>query len=136
MALCFECTGCGECCTTREEYAYVYLNDREVKQLARHLKLRVSVFKQRYTFIDEDGWRQLAFRADACIFLDSDTNKCCVYAARPIQCRTFPFWRDLVKRGHWTPQARLLCEGIGRGRDHPSERVEACMAEMERSEEG
>jgi len=27
-----------------------------------------------------------------CIFYDKDINGCSIYEARPIQCRTFPFW--------------------------------------------
>ena len=69
----FECTQCGECCTNRDEYAYVYVNDEEVEDLALALGIGVSWFKRRYTFVDEDGWRQLTLGADACVFLEPGT---------------------------------------------------------------
>ena len=81
----FECTGCGQCCTNRGEYAYVYLNDEEAQELADLLGLTTASFKRRYTFIDEDGWRQLSFVSDRCIFLDPQSGACKVYAARPTQ---------------------------------------------------
>jgi hypothetical protein len=132
----FECTRCGGCCTARGEYAHVYLNPDEVGDLADELKLSVREFKRRYTFKDEYGYTQLRFESDSCIFLEPVTNRCTVYGARPTQCRTFPFWRDLIQAGKWTDEARALCEGIGRGPSHPLGDVEARMLEMELADDG
>lgn len=130
----FECTGCGLCCTNRGEYAYVYLNDDEVAALAAHLGLARGAFKRRYTFVDEYGWRQLRFRGERCVFLGAN-DRCTVYAARPVQCRTFPFWRELVSAGRFTAEARELCEGIGRGPLHSIADAEKLMDEFELSGE-
>ncbi len=131
----FECTKCGLCCTNRGEYAHVYLNDDEVRALAAYLGLAPRAFRRSYTFRDEYGWTQLKFDGDACVFLDAETNACGVYAVRPIQCATFPFWRDLLKDGEWTEEARALCEGVGRGRAWGADEVEARMRAFEQSEE-
>jgi uncharacterized protein len=131
----FECTGCGGCCTARGEYAHVYLNPDEVRDLADELALSTREFRRRYTFVDEYGYTQLRFDHDSCVFLAPDTNRCTVYGARPTQCRTFPFWRDLVRDRKWTPEARALCEGIGRGPLHTLEDAEARMIEMELADE-
>ena len=130
----FECTGCGECCKVRGEYVHVYLNREEERALADLVGLSVRSFRRRYTFVDEDGWRELRFSEKSCVFLDPETNRCTVYAARPAQCRTFPFWPELVVDGEWTPEARRLCEGVGRGRVHSRAEVEARMIQMELSE--
>jgi Fe-S-cluster containining protein len=132
----FECTGCGDCCRVRGEYAHVYLNTEELRALADLLGISVRRFKRRYTFVDEDGWRQLAFEGKRCIFLEDETDRCTVYQARPTQCRTFPFWRELVDDGTWTRQARSICEGVGCGRLHSILEVESRMADMELSERG
>ena len=131
----FECTQCGKCCTFRDEYAHVYLNRLEVKALAEHLELEVRAFRRRYTFTDEYGWTQLRTAGERCVFLDADTGRCLVYPARPTQCRTFPFWRDLVEDGEWTEEAVRICEGVGRGRLYGPEEVFARMLEQESSEE-
>ena len=112
----FECTQCGKCCTNRGDYAHVYVGRQEVKDLAAYLGMSLRKFKHKYTFVDEDGWTQLAFGSDQCVFLDAATGACGVYGARPVQCRTFPFWRDFTRNGEWTDEIRSLCEGIGRGR--------------------
>lgn len=131
----FECTGCGGCCTARGEYAHVYLNPEEAADLARELALPVREFRRRFTFVDEYGYTQLRFDDSTCVFLDRKTQRCTVYGARPTQCRTFPFWRGLVENGRFTPEARELCEGIGRGPAHRLEDVEARMLEMELADE-
>ena len=132
----FECTQCGKCCTNRGEYAYVYLSDDEVDALAKHLELSRAAFKRKYTFIDEYGWRQLRFTGSRCVFLD-EADRCGVYPARPVQCRTFPFWREMVQDdGGWSEEARSLCEGVGRGRVYSIEEAEAMMKEFEESDEG
>jgi Fe-S-cluster containining protein len=130
----FECTECGDCCTNRGDYAYVYVNREEVRQLAAHLELTTQAFRRRYTFRDEDGWTQLQVRDRACVFLDAESRRCTVYAARPVQCRTFPFWPGFVRKGRWTGDVRRLCEGIGRGKRHSRAQAEARMAEFSEAE--
>lgn len=130
----FECTQCGRCCTNRGEYAHVYVNGDESAALADFLGLSLRSFKRRYTFIDEDGWRQLNFRGKSCVFLDPETNLCQVHSARPIQCRTFPFWRSFVEHGEWTDEVRSLCEGIDRGRLYSTEEAQVHMEEMDASD--
>ncbi len=130
----FECTQCGKCCTNRGEYAHVYVSPAEVRALAEFLGLSVPRFKQRYTFVDKDGWRQLNFLGEDCVFLNPETKLCQVHPARPIQCRTFPFWREFVAGGEWSSEVRSMCEGIGRGRLHSLEEAEVQMREMESSD--
>lgn len=129
----FECTRCGKCCTNHGGYAHVYLSDREVSGLARALELDTYEFERLYTFIDEDGWTQLRTESDRCVFLQPDGG-CRVYKARPIQCRTFPFWRGFVEDGKWTADVAEICEGVGRGREYPADEVERLMVAMEESE--
>ncbi len=131
----FECTGCGACCTSRGEYAHVYLNADEARALADELAVGLAEFRKRYTFRDEYGWTQLRFEGESCVFLEPGTNRCTVYGARPTQCRTFPFWRDLVVDGRFRDGARALCEGIGRGPVIPIAEIEARMVEMELADE-
>lgn len=122
----FECTGCGACCTQRGPYAHVYVNAAERSQLAAHLEMSPKVFSRRYTFVDEQGWRQLRFVHGACTFLDPVTRRCSVYTARPIQCRTYPYWPELFGPRGWTDAAKRDCEGMGRG--VPAARAEVIAA--------
>ncbi len=129
----FECTQCGRCCTNRGEYAYVYVEPDEVRALAKLLGRSEGDFRSEYTFVDEYGWTQLVIANDRCVFLEPNGG-CGVYAARPAQCRTFPFWRDLVEDGEWTAEVREICEGVGRGRLYSRDEAQLLMIEMEESD--
>jgi Fe-S-cluster containining protein len=127
--LCFECTQCGDCCKTRGEYAYVYVSRAESRAIAELLDLPTAQFKRKHTFVDEDGWRQLRFAEGRCAFLGDD-GRCGIYAARPVQCRTFPFWPEFVDDGEWTDEVREMCEGIGRGPRYTVAEAEERMLEF------
>lgn len=114
-ALRFSCTQCGQCCATAGDY-YVYLTDEESERIRTHLQLSRNWFRRRYLQRLEEGEQVLASGPDErCIFLDAK-GKCRVYAVRPVQCRTYPFWPELVGSAvAWNGEARR-CEGINRGR--------------------
>ena len=122
---------CGRCCTRRGKYGHVYVNAEEIRALAAVLEMSVRKFEREYTLVDPCGWTQLVFEDEHCPFFEPGTAQCRVYQARPTQCRTFPFWSDMVGPRGWTREARNLCEGVGRGPSHDAQTVEARMVEME-----
>lgn len=109
----FECQpDCGACCTNHGDHTYLYLEEQDVERLARHLGMSVREFERRYTSV-EDGWVVLRMDLQTCPFLEG--TRCGVYAARPLQCRTFPFWKENLKsRASWEVLSEF-CPGIGRG---------------------
>ena len=102
--------------------------------MAELRKLSVRTFRRRFTFREEFGWTQIRFAEQFCPFLDTATNRCTVYQARPVQCRTFPFWDEMIDERGWTDGARTLCEGLGRGPERSREEVETAMREMRESD--
>jgi Fe-S-cluster containining protein len=130
----FECTQCGKCCTSHGDYAHVYLNAEESGRIAEFLRMSVARFKREYTFVDEYGWRQLAFEGDRCVFLD-EAGRCTIYSVHPTQCRTFPFWPEFVFDGEWSEEVRELCEGVGQGPRYTLAEAEKRMLEFIDSEE-
>ncbi len=84
----FECTGCGECCRWSGS---VLLTDADVTVLSNHLGVPEQEFIDHHTRLAPNRI-QLALldKADgSCAFLEG--SRCRVYAARPEQCRSFPF---------------------------------------------
>jgi len=63
--------------TTKEEFAAEYAVERKGNWV------RLKSVK------GQDG-------AEACIFLQDDKT-CSIYEARPVQCRTYPFWPRIMK---------------------------------------
>jgi len=63
------------------------LTDRDIEKLAKHLKLKPSLFTEKYLHIDSDN--QYVFNETPCPFLMTD-NYCLVYAQRPKACAEYP----------------------------------------------
>jgi Fe-S-cluster containining protein len=132
-ALRFHCTGCGKCCSGDPDY-YVFLTPREAEEIRRHLGLTPRWFKRRYLRRTSQGELVINNQGGGrCVFLEKD-NRCGVYAVRPVQCRTYPFWPEVVgSRAQWRREARR-CEGMDNGRAVPVKRIRALLALHEKAE--
>lgn len=110
----FACTGCGKCCTGNNDH-FVAVTHHEQKLIQRFLKISWRWFRRRYIERYEDGQEGLRLGDNGrCSFLGQD-NRCRIYAVRPSQCSTYPYWPELVRsRSAWQREAHR-CEGIGRG---------------------
>jgi Fe-S-cluster containining protein len=126
----FQCTGSARCCKVHGDYAYVFLTHEEERRLASHLDVSLREFRRRHTFRPGPGERSLRFPAGCCTFLAE--GKCSVYAVRPRQCRTWPFWEENLEPRVWKEEVAPFCPGIGRGRLYSAREIEAVQAgEME-----
>ncbi len=114
--LSFECTQCGNCCSG--EPGFVWATKEEIR--------RISEFLGR-----DDGWlskthlRRVGLRHSLtekpdgdCIFLKRENGKsmCGIYPVRPLQCRTWPFWTNLLRNSDSWNEAAKSCPGINRGK--------------------
>lgn len=124
----FECTRCGHCCTRPGP---VYFPEPELERAAAHLGLTPRGFRSRYAVRRIDGVPALDPGNDLpCPFYD-ETDGCTIYDARPTQCRTFPFWPEIVNRKRdWDREARE-CEGMNRGPRHAVARIEQAVLACE-----
>ncbi|MFO7904213.1 MAG: YkgJ family cysteine cluster protein [Planctomycetota bacterium] len=109
----FQCAECGGCCTGGP--GFVWVNKAEIENLAAALSLSVAEFEDQYV-------RQIGIRRSLkersnfdCVLFDSHTGKCRVYAARPRQCRTWPFWNSNLASPEAWKQTAQSCPGIGKG---------------------
>jgi Fe-S-cluster containining protein len=117
----FECVpDCGRCCINHGPYTYVYLEGTDAARLADHLGMTLSEFLGTHAEWD-DGLLALRSSADACTFLDG--TRCSVHPARPVQCRTFPFWREHLRSPRRWRRVASLCPGVDRGDRHDADRI-------------
>ena len=123
----FACTGCGACCTGGADH-YVETSATERAAIRAFLKLSPAWFRRRYLVrVDADTTGIRLGRNGRCPFLGGD-NRCRIYAVRPRQCRTYPWWPELVeKKRDWAEEARR-CEGMNRGTVVPLSTIERNLA--------
>lgn len=88
------CESCGgKCCVG--DSGYVFVDIKEMQEIASFLGLAFESFTKayvrkvgyRFSFIEKSYQNGLA-----CVFFDTDSKQCSIYAYRPKQCRTYPFW--------------------------------------------
>jgi len=89
----------------------VWLSPQEIEAIASHLGLSQEKFLATYT---RKIFGRISLKEDFvtydCVFLEG--KKCQIYEVRPLQCRTFPWWKEnLSAPASWKEAARH-CEGI------------------------
>jgi Fe-S-cluster containining protein len=122
----FECVVCGRCCAGPGE-GYIWVTRPEIELIAEHLKLTPEELRSR--FLRRVGTRTTIVEhrlTKDCIFLRSlgGTRQCAIYAVRPAQCRTWPFWPENLSGPNAWNRAAMRCPGINRGRLYGSEEIE------------
>jgi len=116
----FSCTRCGACCTGAP--GYVWVSADEIEQLAKFRDESVDAFSSRYVRQVGDHYSLIERPGGDCIFWDREAG-CTVYPARPVQCRTWPFWPENVETPEDWRHVRAICPGSGKGRLYSAEEI-------------
>jgi uncharacterized protein len=128
--LCFTCTQCGACCSGAP--GYVWVDQDEAAKIAAQLALPIAQFMRKH--VRRVGLRLSLLEKPGgdCEFLqrrpDGKTT-CAIHAVRPVQCRTWPFWKsNVTSAGDWAKTA-ADCPGMNQGQHHPLPVIQAALAE-------
>src|ERR1041385_6587244 len=107
----FECQrGCTRCC---DQEGMVYLSENDLRRAAKFVGLTPRAFEKRYVYRTTNTLRLRKPPDRQCPFLDA--TGCSIHPAKPTQCRTFPFWPELVENREAWKQTGKFCPGIGKG---------------------
>ncbi|TWU33005.1 YkgJ family cysteine cluster protein [Novipirellula artificiosorum] len=118
----FECTQCGDCCSGAP--GFVWVSETEIQAMATKMDMDVDDFEHQFVRIVGREKSLKEYPDGDCILLDPESRGCGVYEARPIQCRTWPFWDStLKKRSDWKDTCKV-CPGSGSGRLYTFEEIE------------
>jgi uncharacterized protein len=130
--LSFECTQCGNCCSGPSE-GYVWLNEDEIRAIASEIGMsdQIEEFERKFTRRVGTRTSLVEYSDGDCIFLDPDTRTCSVYVARPMQCRTWPFWKQTVETPKAWARTSKQCPGCNRGRLYSIDEIKASIADEE-----
>ena len=124
----FQCQGSGNCCTSHGEFGFVFLTIEDRRRFAKFLKISTAAFNRTYCDLKDGVWH---LKEDSknkdCMFLEK--KRCSVYEARPTQCRTWPFWPEVMNPKSWKSEVASFCPGIGKGPLVSKEDIERVMLE-------
>lgn len=111
----FQCQGSGKCCTSHGEYGFVFLTLSDRKRFAKYLKISTAEFTKTYCEKSEQGVWHLKEdpKNPDCMFLKN--KRCSAYEARPTQCRTWPFWPEVMNPKAWKKDVVSFCPGVNKG---------------------
>jgi Fe-S-cluster containining protein len=111
----------------------VFLTQKDVMRLAAECQMKHAEFVKTYcrwipwSWGDGEGEERLSLKEKSnfdCVFWK---NGCTVYAARPLQCRTFPFWKNILSSPDSWALARTGCPGMNGGRRYSREEIDSIL---------
>tara|TARA_B100000945_G_scaffold190639_1_gene153137 strand:- start:3605 stop:3931 length:327 start_codon:yes stop_codon:yes gene_type:complete len=102
----------------------------EIDSIAREVGLESEQFED--TYVRKIGARRSLreFPNGDCVFFDTQKKGCSVYNARPIQCRTWPFWDSNLKSEKAWRETCEECPGSGTGKVYRLEEIEGQRKQM------
>jgi Fe-S-cluster containining protein len=125
----FTCSQCGDCCTGAP--GTVWVSDDEMLEIAEYLDKPIGEIRLFHTRIIRGRVSLTEFANGDCTFFDGRTRKCTVYAARPIQCRTWPFWDSHLATPEAWDRVCETCPGAGQGAFFSLEQIEERASRIE-----
>jgi Fe-S-cluster containining protein len=107
----FTCqAGCINCCN---QEGRVYLTEEDLVRAAKFVGMTPKAFEKKYVYRTRNEMRLRKPPKKQCSFLLE--HGCSIHPAKPTQCRTFPFWPELVESKAAWKWVGSYCPGIGKG---------------------
>lgn len=127
--LSFECTQCGNCCTGAP--GAIWVTDEELEAIGDYLGKSIGEMRLMHTRLIRGKLSLREYANGDCEFFDGASRKCTIYPVRPVQCRTWPFWRsNIASESSWRDVQRT-CPGAGNGDFVSLAEIERLAAQIE-----
>ena len=105
------CENCnGLCCNGSS--GYIYVSKTDIKNISKFLNISTEDLIQKYLYKTSYRYSIKEIENDnnfTCLFYDDKNNNCSIYSVRPTQCRTYPFWDEIIENPY---DEVFLCPGI------------------------
>ncbi len=111
--LLFTCEQCGNCCTGSP--GYVWVSEEEIRNIADYLDKPIGEIRLLFTRPARGKVSLNEYANGDCVFFDSQKRGCTIYPVRPIQCRTWPFWKSNTESPDLWKETQRDCPGAGTG---------------------
>ena len=127
----FECQRCSFCCG--HSPGFVYLSWHDLDLLCSHFNMNREDFVEKYC-----RWADYYYGAKVLSLLEKKNYDCILwekgcsaYEARPVQCRTYPFWSWMIKDAKMWAECAKDCPGMNKGRLWTKEEIEEQKAQYD-----
>tara|TARA_B100000405_G_C16509469_1_gene346836 strand:- start:144 stop:470 length:327 start_codon:yes stop_codon:yes gene_type:complete len=106
------------------------VSQAEIDAIAEEVGMASEQFED--TYVRKIGARRSLreFPNGDCVFFDTENKGCQIYGARPIQCRTWPFWDSNLKSEKAWKETCEECPGSGNGKVYSLEEIESQRKQM------
>ena len=102
----FACQGCGACCV---QPGYVFVTLAEAEAIARFLGKDPESYHRKHVTQAEGQYALRTPYKKGCIYIKD--GRCLIYPVRPEQCRSFPYWDDVIKTDDGWRDISKYCPG-------------------------
>jgi Fe-S-cluster containining protein len=96
------------------------MSPEEIQKAAAFLQMTTNEFAHKFAshfvetsdvYNEATSWLRLSEKENGCILLGDDGKLCSIYEARPVQCRTYPFWPTIMQtKESWDSECRRKVE--------------------------
>ncbi len=107
----FECQpGCSACCEMEGE---VYLTEQDMFRIASHLSMAPADFEAKHVHRTPRSRRLRKPPDRQCLF--HEEGRCRIHPIKPVQCRVFPFWPEIIETAEAWNETATRCPGMNKG---------------------
>lgn len=85
----------------------------DLERIAKYVGMTARAFEKKFVYRTKNLLRLRVPREQQCPFLRE--GGCSIHAVKPVQCRVFPFWPEMVDDKREWKKAGSYCPGIGKG---------------------
>lgn len=119
----FQCQRCSSCCG--KSPGYVFLSKTDLGKLCSFFDLSPAEFAEKYCRWAGyyEGKTVLALFEQKNYDCVLWKNGCSAYEARPVQCRTYPFWDWMIKSKEMWEECAADCPGMNKGPLHSADEI-------------
>jgi Fe-S-cluster containining protein len=91
----------------------VFLSEGDLVRIARHISVEVVEFEEKYVHRTKSSLRLRKPSDRQCLF--HREGRCSIHPVKPVQCRVFPFWPEIIESSEAWEETAKRCPGMNQG---------------------
>ncbi len=95
--------------------------------MAKLLGISTAAFTKKHCNKTDDFYH-LKDNGEDCSFLKN--KRCSIYSARPMQCRTWPFWPETMSAKSWKKDVMGFCPGVNKGPVRTADEIKSALKQQ------